>query len=144
MKVILLKDTPKVGRAGEIKDVADGFAMNVLFPQKRAEKGTPEKVAAIQKAMADAANAHTARIIQIVASYKALDTVVISVKAGESGSLFKAIGLKDICKEIESTGVHADESYFTLDKAYKAVGTYELPVKIADWKGVIQIEIRAQ
>lgn len=144
MKVILLKDTPKVGHAGEIKDVADGFALNVLLPQKRAEKATPEKVQAIQKAMAEAANAHTAQIAQIVASYKALDTVVIEAKATESGGLFKSITLKDVCAEIESTGVHAQEDYFTLERPFKSVGTFELPVHIADWKGVIQVEIRAK
>lgn len=144
MKIILLKDTPKVGRAGEVKDVADGYALNILIPQKRAEKATPDKVAALQKAMTEAANAHTAQIAQIVSSYKALDTVVIVAKATDGGGLFKAISLKDICTAIETEGVHADEAYFTLEKPYKHTGTYELPVHIADWKGIVQVEIRAQ
>jgi large subunit ribosomal protein L9 len=143
MKVILLKDTPKVGRAGEVKEVADGFALNVLLPQKRAERGTPEKINALLKLQSEAANKHTAEIAHIVASYKALDTVVIEVKAGENGSLFKSVSVKDVCAEITKLGVHADAAYFTLDKPYKALGTYELPVHIAEWKGVVQVEVRA-
>jgi large subunit ribosomal protein L9 len=144
MKIIILKDTNKVGRVGEIKDVADGYALNVLIPQKRAEKATPEKIASLQKLQAQAANAHTAKIAQLVASYRALDTVVIEVKAGESGSLFRSVGLKDICTAIEALNVPAHEDYFTLEKPYKHVGTFELPVTIADWKGIIQVEVRAK
>jgi large subunit ribosomal protein L9 len=144
MKIILLKDTPKVGRAGEVKEVADGYALNILIPQKRAEKATPEKVKALQKLQAEAANAHTARIAQIVASYRALDTVVIEAKATDGGGLFKAISLKDICAAITSMGVHADEDYFTLEAPFKHTGTFELPVHIADWTGVVQVEVRAK
>lgn len=143
MKIILLKDTPKVGKAGEVKEVADGFALNVLIPQKRAEKATPEKVVALQKLQTEAANEHTAAIARIVASFRGLDTVVIEEKANADGALFKSVTLKDICKQLLAFGIHAQESYFTLAKPIKHVGTFEVPVHIADWHGTMQVEIRA-
>ena len=47
MKIILLKDIPKIGKKYDIKDVADGYARNFLFINKLAEEATPNKISQI-------------------------------------------------------------------------------------------------
>ena len=49
MKVIFLKDVPRVGKKYDIKEINDGYAMNFLFPQKLAEIATPSAIANLEK-----------------------------------------------------------------------------------------------
>lgn len=104
MKVILLKDIRAVGQHGEVKNVADGYAINFLFPQKLAEPATDEKIkqvesqkqareAELQKAEGELA----AKIIQLKGK-----RVALSSRATEKGGLFKAIAIKDIARAIKA------------------------------------------
>lgn len=107
MKVIFLKDVRGVGRAMEIKNVADGYAVNMLFPRKLAEPATEEKVKKLetQKQAAELAVKKEEEILdKKVLSLKG-KIISISAKATEKGGLFKTITTKDIAKAI--LGEHA-------------------------------------
>ncbi|HVV39161.1 MAG TPA: 50S ribosomal protein L9 [Candidatus Paceibacterota bacterium] len=104
MKVILLKDVRNVGHIGEVKNVADGYARNFLFPQKLAEPATEEKVAAVETkkkeheaAIQKEEEALTAKIMQLRGK-----KVVLSARATEKGGLFKAIAAKDVLRAIKA------------------------------------------
>ena len=107
MKVIFLKDVRGVGRIHEVKNVADGYAANKLFPQKLAEPATAEKIAKLEKIKAAAEEA--VKKEQEILDKKVLSlkgkTVTLSVKATEKGGLFKSITTKDVAKAI--LGEHA-------------------------------------
>src|SRR3989338_9386507 len=98
MKVILLKDVRGVGLHGEIKNVADGYAINGLFPKKLAEAATAEKIADVEAKRV----AHEAEIQkeaeQLDNKVAALrgKTITISSRATEKGGLFKAVQEKEI------------------------------------------------
>jgi large subunit ribosomal protein L9 len=102
MKVILLKDVRGVGQRHDIKNVADGYAVNFLFKNKFAEPATEDKVKQLE-AQKEAARA------AVRAEEEALDKKVLSLngkgismslKATDKGGLFKSVTAKDIAKSI--------------------------------------------
>lgn len=104
MKVILLKDVRGVGMHGTVKDVADGYALNKLFPQKLAEPATDERIKQIEASAA-------AREAQKQEEEKQLDSKVASLRgkivslasrATEKGGLFKSVTPADIAKAIRA------------------------------------------
>jgi len=102
MKVILLKDVRGVGHHGEIKNVADGYAVNKLFPQKLAEPATDAKIAEVAAKQAEREAQIAKEEEQTNNKVAALrgKKVSISVRATEKGGLFKAVHEKDIAKAI--------------------------------------------
>ncbi len=107
MKVILLKDVRGVGMHGEIKNVADGYAINGLFPKKLAEAATEEKIAQYEakKAEHEAEAAKEQELLDNKVSALRGKKVTISARATEKGGLFKAVHEKDVAKAI--LGEHA-------------------------------------
>ncbi len=146
MKVIFVKDVRRVGRAGEIKDVADGYAANFLFPSKSAEPATPEKVAQIEKqkqAAAEAARKEDEVLDTKVASLNG-KKVTIAVRATPKGGLFKTVTAKDIAKAI--LGEHAlqiPEACLALPEHMKTVGEHTVQVVSKNKKAAITVVITA-
>jgi large subunit ribosomal protein L9 len=132
MKVVFLKDVRGVGRVHEIKDVADGYAVNMLFPRKLAEPATEAKIAELSKVKA-AAEAEQKKLEEIldkkVLSLKGKQ-ITISARATEKGGLFKSVVEKDIAKAI--LGEHAlqiPEDSISIDAPIKTTGEHK--VKLA-------------
>lgn len=127
MKVILLKDVRGVGLHGEIKNVADGYAINGLFPKKLAEAATPEKIAEVE-------TKRTAHEAEATKEQELLDskvaalrgkTVSIAARATEKGGLFKAIHEKDVAKAIlVDHSLAIPEESITFPEAVKTVGEH--------------------
>lgn len=102
MKVILLKDVRRVGLHGEVKNVADGYATNFLFPQKLAEPATEAKMRELEakRAEREAEAKREAEALDNKISQLRGKKVVLQARATEKGGLFKAIHEKDIAKAI--------------------------------------------
>src|SRR5258708_3880321 len=102
MKVILLKDVRGVGIHGDVKTVADGYAINKLFPSKLAEPATEEKMKQVESQKA--ARQEAAKKVEEQLDNKVLQLrgkkVVLQSRATEKGGLFKTIAAKDIVKAI--------------------------------------------
>jgi large subunit ribosomal protein L9 len=145
MKVIFLKDVRGMGRAHEVKNVADGYAANMLFPRKLAEPATEEKIKKLeaQKQAAEAAVKKEEEILdKKVLSLKG-KTVSISAKATEKGGLFKTITTKDIAKAI--LGEHAlqiPEDSITFE-AVKTVGNHQIMLHSKNTKTDMTLVISA-
>src|SRR3989338_4742785 len=102
MKVILLKDVRGCGQAHDIKEVADGYARNFLFPHKWAEPASVEKLQNMtaQKEALDAQAQRDAEVLEHNIRSLNSKTVKISARATEKGGLFKSITAADVAKAI--------------------------------------------
>ena len=103
MKVILLKDIGGVGRAGEVKDIADGYVMNFLIPRGLAEQATPEKVATHAKKQAEltAQKEKDEEKLKTVVQSLMGARIEMKLRATEKGGLFKAVGPKEITQALK-------------------------------------------
>jgi large subunit ribosomal protein L9 len=132
MKVILLKDVRGVGQHGEVKNVADGYAINKLFPQKMAEPATEEKIKKVEaeKAAREAeANKAEEQLGNKIAKLRG-QSVKIESKATEKGGLFKAVGSKEIAKAI--LGQHSleiPEDFIVLTNPIKIIGEHTVKLE---------------
>ena len=102
MKVIFLKDVRGIGHTGDIKNVADGYAANFLFPKQLAEPATEAKVKQLESQKEALLAARKQEAEALSAKIKSLmgAQITIAAKATEKGGLFKAIGAKDIAKAL--------------------------------------------
>lgn len=102
MKVLLLKDVYKLGRAGDIKKVADGYGRNFLIPQGLATLATPGAIKAAESIRARAAAQRTALNQEMSSVSDQLQGLVIgfAARAGETGKLYGSITTQMIADEI--------------------------------------------
>lgn len=98
MRVIIVQDVGGVGKRNEVKDVADGYALNYLIPRGLAEQATQEKVAALEKRVAEKAAKKVKDEEEIKTVLKSLNgsRIQLSTRATEKGGLFKSIGPNEI------------------------------------------------
>jgi large subunit ribosomal protein L9 len=130
MKVILLKDVPKIGKKLEVKDVKDGYARNFLFPQDLAKPATEEvmKWLEVQKEIVEKKAEESLKSIQDMASSIDEMEVAISVKAGDKDELFEAINAKKIAEKLKEQGFEIKKEQIDLKDPIKELG--EFPIKI--------------
>ena len=125
MKVILLKDVKGIGRRFEEKNVADGFAINKLLPQKLAVAATGTGAAQV-KQLKEQDAAHRAGELkkqELSLAQVAGKNITLKMKANEQGHLFQKITAAKIA---ETTNL--DEDLIELKEPIKQLGTYEIPV----------------
>lgn len=132
MKVILLKDVRGVGQRHEVKNVADGYAVNFLFPHKAAEPATEEKLKHIQKekdealAKAQEAQAQLQKKLDMLRGVR----VTISSRATEKGGLFKAVSTKDIAKAILAQhSLEIPETQIVIAEPVRTTGGHTIQLK---------------
>mgnify|MGYP001807309487 CR=1 FL=1 len=111
MKVVLLQDVKKLGKKGEIMEVAEGYARNFLMPQKLVAQATKDTLNQLQQQKSAAADRQKRQLEEaklLAAQLGAIDVKVVA-KAGEGGRLFGAITTKDIADAAKAQhGVELD------------------------------------
>ena len=132
MKVILTRDVPKLGKSGEMKQVADGYATNFLIPQQLA---VPAAGGAYRAWQHDIANREEKRQkeradAEIAATRIASTTLTMGVKVGEGGKLYGSITSKDIADALARRGIEIDRHKIELEEPLKTLGTYKVAVKV--------------
>ncbi len=133
MKVLFLKDVPNVARAGDIKEVSDGYATNFLLPKKLAERATAD----VQNRFESQKKAEAKRQAEVEGEMKALAAKLsgrvftLKAKTGGGEKLYGSITNADIAQEISRVlGEEIDKRKVELTEAIRALGTYEVPVKL--------------
>ena len=133
MKVILIQDVKAQGKKGDIVNVSDGYARNMLFPKGLAKEATAGNLKNLEHQKAIAAEQEAERKAEAEATAKKLAdlTVKIETKAGDNGKLFGSITSADIadaCKE--QAGIEIDKKKIVLDAPVKQAGNVEVQVKL--------------
>ncbi|MEY4440643.1 MAG: hypothetical protein RLY49_269 [Candidatus Parcubacteria bacterium] len=144
MKVILLKDVPKIGKKNEIKDVADGFAQNSLLPRKLAQVATPQAIAALKDAQAKAEQIHTQEIEGIKKAIENLNghNITLELAANAQGHLFSKFKIEQLKKVFKDKNITFDTKYI-VPFEFKEVGIYTIKIKSPQVVGEFQIEIKS-
>ena len=132
MKVILTPDVDKLGKSGELKDVAEGYARNFLLARKLAVPADRRRLSSVAarhrqprgQAQARARGGGDCR--ERIAS----TTLTMGVKVGEGGKLYGSITAKDIADALERRGIVVDRHKIDLDEPLKMLGTYKVAVKV--------------
>ncbi len=134
MKVILLKDVPKVGRRGEIKEVNTGYATNFLIKQGLAQAATSAAQHKLATEKRDK-DAHKSKVQEQAQRQKAelqKRTFTIKVKAGDQGQLFGGIKEQDVSAAIyPKTKIQLQKSQISIPHGIKKLGEHTIEVKLA-------------
>src|SRR5579864_2311372 len=147
MQVILQQDIEKIGKSGELVRVRPGFARNYLLPRRLA---VPATIAALhriehEKAVALARAEKAKKEAHEVADKLGAVPVKIAQKAGEDGRLFGSVTAKDIESALKAQGVAVDRKRIQMAEPIKAVGTYDIPVKLVSGiTATLKVEVVAK
>jgi large subunit ribosomal protein L9 len=148
VRVVFLNDVDGIARAGEIKNVADGYARNFLLPRKlaaAASTSTVQQAESRAKAIAKEQE-KLDEAAQAVADQLSSAAVVIKARVGEGGRLFGSVTSSDIADAInERAGSTVEHRQIVLDAPIKEVGTYEVPVTLTrNVKATVNVEVAAE
>ena len=133
MKVILLQDVKSLGKKGEIVDVSDGYARNMLLPKKLGVEANAKNIndLKLQKANEEKVAKEHLEAAQAFAKEMENDHVVVSIKAGEGGRTFGSVSSKEIATAYkEQCGKEIDKKKIILPEPIKSFGVYEVAVKL--------------
>ena len=146
MKVILNKDIQTVGRKYDIKDVADGYALNFLFPNNLAERATEKgllRVVELQKARETEVKIQEELLHKNIDALKEV-TITFEAKTNDKGHLFASIHKEAIVSELKKQAhVDMNPEFIVLDKPLKEAGEYEVAVKVRDAESHFKVVVSA-
>jgi large subunit ribosomal protein L9 len=129
MRVVFLQDVPSVARAGEVKEVADGYARNFLIPRKLALLARPQALSQLETREI----AEVGEDAELTALAEQLEgkEVSIKAKAGVKGKLYGSITSADIAAELKnSTGLDIDKRKIEMEEPIHHLGSYEVAIRL--------------
>jgi len=133
MKVLLIKDVKTLGKAGEVKEVKDGYGQNFLIAKGFAKHATTEILAKHKEEMLQNAKALEEEIASLKELAAKLDKaeVVITKKLGQNGHLFGSITKDEVALALqEQHGIEIDKKHITDKLSIKTVGEHDLDLKL--------------
>ncbi len=134
MKVLLTQAVPSLGRAGELKDVADGYARNYLIPRGLARPATEGalKEAAQAKRVAERKQAKVQAEVKELAAAVSSTQLVFKAKVGEQHRLFGSVTAADIADELSrKVGQEIDKRDVELGEPIRHLGEFKVPIRLA-------------
>lgn len=132
MKVIFLQDVKGQGKAGDVKDVADAYANNVLFKKKLARPATTGNLKQHEAHERKAAEEAKQNLLDAQALKEKIEkeTIIVSTKAGEGGRVFGSVTSKQIAEALKSMGYKIDKRKIELEHPIKALGFTKVSLKL--------------
>ncbi len=145
MKVIFTADVPNVGKSGQMKDVADGYARNFLIPRKlavQATEGSLNAMAAKMEARKKSEAHEQAENSKIAADINGRE-IFIQAKSGGKERLYGSVTNADIAAALEeATGYEIDKRKIKVSENIHQIGSYNVEVKLAkDITPVIKVTV---
>ena len=141
MEVILLEDMGKLGTVGAQVSVRDGYGRNFLIPKKMAILASVKNKHQLEheKRIAGFRLSKVKAAAQAVADRLKSQSITISRKVGEQDKLFGSVTTHDIEKALADEGIKVDRRKISLAEPIKALGVYQVPVKLS---GDVAAEIK--
>ncbi|MFH1349800.1 MAG: 50S ribosomal protein L9 [Pseudomonadota bacterium] len=132
MKIILKQDVDNLGLEGEILDVAKGYARNFLIPKNVALEASEQniKLMGMQKKKIEVRRLKAEEDAEKIKEKMTGMVVTISQKVGEEDKLYGSVTTMDIASHLEKQGIVIDRRKLVLDKPIKAIGEFEVAVKL--------------
>ena len=146
MKVILIEDVKSLGKKGQMVNVSDGYARNMLFPKKLGVEATPKNIndLKLQKAHEDKVAKENLEAAKQFKTELETKQVMVSLKVGENGRTFGSVSTKEISEAAKAQlGYDIDKKKMQLANPIRELGTTLVPVKLhpqvtADLKVVVK------
>ena len=131
MKIILREDVEKLGKAGDVVKVADGFGRNYLIPRQLAVPANVRNLKALEhdRRVIEARAKKSRKSAESLAEKLSAISITLPAKAGEEGKLFGAITSRDIAEALEKAGVPVDRKTVLLLDPIKHLGDYKVKIK---------------
>ena len=145
MKVVLLKDVAKIGKANEVKEVSNGYALNFLIPKKMAKTATTGNIKQAEQIKIELEAKKQIQKDLLLKNFGDVKDakITISAKASDKGHLFSGIHKEEITKALkEQTGLDIEPDFIQLEHPVKEIGEHEIEVKVDDRKVKFILEIR--
>jgi large subunit ribosomal protein L9 len=132
MKVILRQDFEQLGKLGDVVEVKDGYARNYLIPRKIAYHATPSAIRILEeekKQYARKLEKQKTGSEKLAAELEKI-SLTIQMKVGEDDKLFGSVTSQMIADGLQEKGITLDKRWIELEEPIKALGIYEVPVKL--------------
>jgi len=132
MKVIIIEDVDRLGKAGDVVTVKEGYARNYLIPKNKVKEATPGNM----KLLDEIKKKRAAQEVKLVEEAKALAdkiaalSLTIGATAGEEDKLFGSVSNDMIADALSAEGIKTDKRDIIIDEPIKKLGTYQVSVKL--------------
>jgi len=132
MKIILLEDVENTGKKDEIKEVADGYARNFLFPNKLAVLATRSELDKLKerKKIEEGKAEEELTIFQKIASELDGFELEIFAKIGEEGKIFGSINSVKVSEKLKENGFKIEKEWIKLKTPIKEMGEHEISIEL--------------
>jgi large subunit ribosomal protein L9 len=142
MDIILRQDVEKLGKAGEVVVVKDGYARNFLLPRGLAYQATDSNRRRLDAERAQKGRKHATEVsaAQAIATRLEAVSLTFTMKAGEGDKLFGSVTTADVAEKLQAEGFQVDKKAVDLPEPLKALGVYKVPVRLhADVKPEVRV-----
>ena len=133
MKVILLQDVKALGKKGDVVNVSDGYARNMILPKKLGLEATPKNLNDLKLQKANAEKVAQENLESAQAFAKDLETkeIILTLKVGEGGRTFGSVSSKEISEAAKvQLGLDIDKKKLQLPSPIRNLGVTHVPVKL--------------
>ncbi len=147
MQVILQQTIEKLGTAGQVVDVAPGYARNYLLPRRLAIEATPANLKRLEKIHEQIARqaAGEKEAAQKLAEQLTTVTLTIPRKAGETDQLFGSVTTADIAEALQAHGYPVEKRQVQLEEPIKLIGEYEVALRLhPEVTAVVKVQVVRQ
>ena len=133
MKVILVEDVKSLGKKGEIVNVSDGYARNMLFPKKLGLEATPKNINDLKLQKAHEEKVAKEQLEEAKAFKAELETkeITVTLQVGEGGRTFGSVSTKELSEAVkEQLGYDIDKKKITIDGDINSLGTHKVLITL--------------
>ena len=147
VQLLLKKQVEKLGKSGDIVEVAPGYARNYLLPQGFAVPVTDENLRLVKietERIEEEEAKHRAELGQVKKALEESPCTIVA-KATEEGHLYGSITTTVIKEELAKMGTAIEEKWIHLDSPIREIGTYDVPIHLAaDIETILKVWIVAE